>query len=137
MLIFCQNQDSHSLSLFFFCLSLCICSKQHSLWVQGDMYRSKQRQQQLRQNRQQERDMARLISSMDDVSINTSVFKSQSMDEVRLRCGTGDRTHTSTVQCSLPLSVFQCCAAGTTWLRCASASNPSNLQHHVIGRHAC
>ncbi|XP_076152055.1 cell division cycle 14Aa isoform X2 [Alosa pseudoharengus] len=55
--------------------------KQHSLWVQGDMYRSKQRQQQLRQRQQQDRDIARLISSMDDVSINTSVFKSQSMEE--------------------------------------------------------
>ncbi|XP_042561882.1 cell division cycle 14Aa isoform X2 [Clupea harengus] len=55
--------------------------KQHSMWVQGDMYRSKQRQQQQRQNRQQERDMVHLISSMDDVSINTNVFKSQSMDE--------------------------------------------------------
>lgn len=56
--------------------------KQHSMWVQGDMFRSKQRQQQLRrQNRQQECDVAHLISSMDDVSINSNVFQSQSMDE--------------------------------------------------------
>ncbi|XP_063076286.1 cell division cycle 14Aa [Engraulis encrasicolus] len=59
--------------------------KQHSMWVQGDMYRSKQRQQQQRQNRQQEQDMNHLISSMDDVSINNTVFKSQSMDENDLR----------------------------------------------------
>ncbi|KAL2097975.1 hypothetical protein ACEWY4_007182 [Coilia grayii] len=56
--------------------------KQHSMWVQGDMYRSKQRQQQQqRQNRQQEQDIHHIISSMDDVSINTNVFKSHSMDE--------------------------------------------------------
>ncbi|XP_030630119.1 cell division cycle 14Aa [Chanos chanos] len=51
--------------------------KQHSLWVQGDMYRCKQKQLQLR--RQQVRDMSRLISSMDDMSVSGSI--SQSMDE--------------------------------------------------------
>ncbi|XP_059199947.1 dual specificity protein phosphatase CDC14AB-like [Centropristis striata] len=73
--------------------------KQHSLWVQGDVHRSKQKliQQRLsrRQQLQQEREkqlpssdseggqeaMSRLLSSMDDLSINTTLYKSYSLDE--------------------------------------------------------
>ncbi|XP_069029408.1 dual specificity protein phosphatase CDC14AB-like [Embiotoca jacksoni] len=75
--------------------------KQHSLWVQGDVHRSKQklvharlsRRQQLHQQRQQQlhscdsleggkqEAMSRLLSSMDDLSINTTLCKSYSMDE--------------------------------------------------------
>lgn len=57
------------------------------MWVQGDLYRSQQKQQQLRQSRQQERNMSRLISSMDDISIDSASLKPQSVNEVRhLRC---------------------------------------------------
>ncbi|XP_026230486.1 cell division cycle 14Aa [Anabas testudineus] len=72
--------------------------KQHSLWVQGDVHRSKQklaqqrlsRRQQLQQQRQQQHldsegqkheAMSRLLSSMDDLSINTTLYKSYSLDE--------------------------------------------------------
>ncbi|XP_010745280.1 dual specificity protein phosphatase CDC14AB [Larimichthys crocea] len=74
--------------------------KQHSLWVQGDVHRSKQklvqqrlmRRQQLQQQSQQQlhspdseggrpEAMSRLLSSMDDLSINTTLYKSYSMDE--------------------------------------------------------
>lgn len=77
--------------------------KQHSLWVQGDVHRSKQklvqqrlsRQQQLRQQRRQQQQfhssdsveggkqeaMSCLLSSMDDLSINTTLCKSYSLDE--------------------------------------------------------
>ncbi|KAF1383245.1 hypothetical protein PFLUV_G00129730 [Perca fluviatilis] len=78
--------------------------KQHSLWVQGDVHRSKQkllqqrlsRRQQLQQLRQQQQQqqlhsadseggkqeaMSHLLSSMDDLSINTTLYKSYSLDE--------------------------------------------------------
>uniref|UniRef100_UPI0037E99BCD dual specificity protein phosphatase CDC14AB-like n=1 Tax=Semicossyphus pulcher TaxID=241346 RepID=UPI0037E99BCD len=75
--------------------------KQHSLWIQGDVHRSKQklvqqrlsRRQQLQQLRQQQplhspgsdagrqEAMSRLLSSMEDLSINTSLYKSYSLDE--------------------------------------------------------
>uniref|UniRef100_A0A8C2PYZ5 Uncharacterized protein n=1 Tax=Cyprinus carpio TaxID=7962 RepID=A0A8C2PYZ5_CYPCA len=55
--------------------------KQHSMWVQGDLHRSKQKQQQLRQSRQQERNMACLISSVDDMSIDSTILKPPSVDE--------------------------------------------------------
>ncbi|XP_030015896.1 dual specificity protein phosphatase CDC14AB-like isoform X2 [Sphaeramia orbicularis] len=75
--------------------------KQHSLWVQGDVHRSKQKLVQQRQSRQQfqhqrqqqqlqspdesdggkQQAMSRLLSSMDDLSINTSLYKSYSLDE--------------------------------------------------------
>ncbi|XP_078121081.1 dual specificity protein phosphatase CDC14AB-like [Sander vitreus] len=76
--------------------------KQHSLWVQGDVHRSKQkllqqrlsRRQQLEQLRQQQQQlhstdseggkqeaMSHLLSSMDDLSINTTLYKSYSLDE--------------------------------------------------------
>lgn len=80
-----------------------MCRKQHSLWVQGDVHRSKQklvqqrrsRQQQLQQQRQQQLHSSGsveggkqeaascLLSSMDDLSINTTLCKSYSLDEVR------------------------------------------------------
>ncbi|XP_050988259.1 cell division cycle 14Aa isoform X1 [Labeo rohita] len=59
--------------------------KQHSMWVQGDLHRSKQKQQQLRQSRQQERNMARLISSVDNMSIDSTILKPPSVDENELR----------------------------------------------------
>lgn len=85
-----------------------VCRKQHSLWVQGDVHRSKQklvqqrlsRQQQLQQQQQlqlqQQQQLHRsdsvqggkqeavssLLSSMDDLSINTVLCKSYSLDEV-------------------------------------------------------
>ncbi|XP_028833344.1 cell division cycle 14Aa isoform X1 [Denticeps clupeoides] len=56
--------------------------KQHSLWVQGDMFRSKQRlQHQHRQRSQPDMAVSHLISSMDNMSINTTISKSNSMDE--------------------------------------------------------
>ncbi|XP_065125205.1 cell division cycle 14Aa [Paramisgurnus dabryanus] len=55
--------------------------KQHSMWVQGDLYRSMQKQQQLRQSRQQDRDMSHLISSMDDISIDSTRIQSQIVNE--------------------------------------------------------
>lgn len=81
----------------------CLCRKQHSLWVQGDVHRSKQRLAQQRLSRQQQLQldsqqqqlhspdseggiseaMSRLRSSMDDLSINTTLYKSYSLDEVR------------------------------------------------------
>lgn len=80
-----------------------VCRKQHSLWVQGDVHRSKQklvqqrlsRQQQLQQQQQQQQlhrsdsvqggkqeAVSSLLSSMDDLSINTVLCKSYSLDEV-------------------------------------------------------
>lgn len=77
-----------------------VCRKQHSLWVQGDVHRSKQklvqqrlsRQQQLQQQQQLHRSdsvqggkqeaVSSLLSSMDDLSINTVLCKSYSLDEV-------------------------------------------------------
>ncbi|XP_013771625.1 dual specificity protein phosphatase CDC14A-like [Pundamilia nyererei] len=72
--------------------------KQHSLWVQGDVHRSKQklvqqrlsRQQQLQQQQLHRSDsvqggkqeaVSSLLSSMDDLSINTVLCKSYSLDE--------------------------------------------------------
>uniref|UniRef100_A0A668UDW5 Cell division cycle 14B n=1 Tax=Oreochromis aureus TaxID=47969 RepID=A0A668UDW5_OREAU len=49
--------------------------KQHSLWVQGDVHRSKQKLV-------QQRLMSSLLSSMDDLSINTVLCRSYSTDEV-------------------------------------------------------
>ncbi|XP_068427245.1 dual specificity protein phosphatase CDC14AB-like [Clinocottus analis] len=74
--------------------------KQHSLWVQGDVHRSKQkimqqrlrRRQQLQQHCQQQQRhspgseggtqeaVSHLLSSMEDLSINTSLNKSYSLD---------------------------------------------------------
>ncbi|KAK2895766.1 cell division cycle 14Aa [Channa argus] len=81
--------------------------KQYSLWVQGDIHRSKQklvqqrltRQQQLQQQQQRQQQqltsrdfegrkqeaMSRLLSSMDDLSINTSLYKSYSLEENNCR----------------------------------------------------
>lgn len=81
---------------------MCVCRKQHSLWVQGDVHRSKQKlvqqrlsrwqQLQLCQQRQlhspysegrKQEAMSCLLSDMDDLSINTTLSKSYSLDEVR------------------------------------------------------
>uniref|UniRef100_UPI003AAF73C5 dual specificity protein phosphatase CDC14AB-like n=1 Tax=Centroberyx gerrardi TaxID=166262 RepID=UPI003AAF73C5 len=76
--------------------------KQHSLWVQGDVHRSKQklihqrlsrRQQQRHQQQQhssasegvEQEPVSRLLSSMDDLSINTTLYKSYSLDEYNCR----------------------------------------------------
>ncbi|CAK6969401.1 cell division cycle 14Aa [Scomber scombrus] len=76
--------------------------KQHSLWVQGDVHRSKQKLVQQRQSRRQQlqhqqqphtsdsvvtkqETMSRLLSSMDDLSINTTLYKSYSVDENNFR----------------------------------------------------
>lgn len=66
--------------------------KQHSLWVQGDVHRSKQKLLQQRQSRRQQQQqkssesesktMSCLLSSMNDLSINTTMYKSYSLDEV-------------------------------------------------------
>ncbi|XP_073347630.1 dual specificity protein phosphatase CDC14AB-like [Pagrus major] len=56
--------------------------KQHSLWVQGDVHRSKQKllhSPDSEGGRQSA--MSRLLSSMDDLSINTTLYKSYSLDE--------------------------------------------------------
>uniref|UniRef100_W5LJ29 Cell division cycle 14A n=1 Tax=Astyanax mexicanus TaxID=7994 RepID=W5LJ29_ASTMX len=55
--------------------------KQHSMWVEGDLFRTKQRLQWQRQRRQQERDMSHLISSMDDVSITSSINENDFRDD--------------------------------------------------------
>ncbi|KAJ3595199.1 hypothetical protein NHX12_004503 [Muraenolepis orangiensis] len=68
--------------------------KQSSLWVQGDVYRSKQKvlQQRLDRQRQQhqspaplgstqEEMMSRLLSSTDHLSINTTLSKAYSLDQ--------------------------------------------------------
>ncbi|KAM6948897.1 dual specificity protein phosphatase CDC14AB-like [Aplochiton taeniatus] len=71
--------------------------RQHSMWVQGDVHRSKLKLQHQRQQRRpipqnpapfteprpHPEGMTRLLSSMDDLSINTSLYKSYSLDEVR------------------------------------------------------
>ncbi len=44
-------------------------------WAQGDIHRSKQRQY-------EDRSVPHLISSMDNLSINTSIFKSHSLDRM-------------------------------------------------------
>lgn len=82
---------------------LFVCRKQHSLWVQGDVHRSKQKLVQQRLSRRQhlqqqchqqqlhspdceaekQEAMSHLLSSMDDLSINTTLYKSYSLDEVR------------------------------------------------------
>uniref|UniRef100_A0A8C2ASC7 Cell division cycle 14Ab n=1 Tax=Cyprinus carpio TaxID=7962 RepID=A0A8C2ASC7_CYPCA len=49
--------------------------KQASLWANGDIHRSKQRQY-------EDRSVPHLISSMDNLSINTSIFKSHSLDRM-------------------------------------------------------
>uniref|UniRef100_A0A9J8ASF6 Cell division cycle 14Ab n=1 Tax=Cyprinus carpio carpio TaxID=630221 RepID=A0A9J8ASF6_CYPCA len=49
--------------------------KQASLWAHGDIHRSKQRQY-------EDRSVPHLISSMDNLSINTSIFKSHSLDRM-------------------------------------------------------
>ncbi|XP_029380944.1 dual specificity protein phosphatase CDC14AB-like [Echeneis naucrates] len=63
--------------------------KQHSLWVQGDVHRSKQQQRQSRLQQLHNPDsedgkqeaMSCLLSSMDDLSINTTLYKSHSFYE--------------------------------------------------------
>ncbi|XP_033857509.1 dual specificity protein phosphatase CDC14A isoform X1 [Acipenser ruthenus] len=52
--------------------------KQASLSVQGDIHRSKQKQRQLDAGR-----VSHIISSMDDISISGSLYKTQSMDQVQ------------------------------------------------------
>jgi len=52
------------------------------MWVQGDLHRSVQKQQQLRQSRQQKRNMSHLISSVDNMSIDSTILKPASVDEV-------------------------------------------------------
>ncbi|XP_067271899.1 dual specificity protein phosphatase CDC14AB isoform X4 [Pseudorasbora parva] len=49
--------------------------KQASLWAQGDILRSKQRQY-------EDRSVPHLISSIDNLSISTSIFKSHSLDRM-------------------------------------------------------
>lgn len=62
------------------------------MWVQGDVHRSKQKLLQQRQSRRQQQQqkssesesktMSCLLSSMNDLSINTTMYKSYSLDEV-------------------------------------------------------
>lgn len=52
--------------------------KQASLSVQGDVHRSKQKQRQLDAGR-----VSHIISSMDDISISGSLYKTQSVDRVQ------------------------------------------------------
>ncbi|XP_013995118.1 dual specificity protein phosphatase CDC14AB isoform X1 [Salmo salar] len=59
--------------------------KQHSMWVQGDMHRTKQKQQQRRQRPKLDQEVTCLVSSMDDLSINTILYKSFSLDENNYR----------------------------------------------------
>ncbi|XP_051980019.1 dual specificity protein phosphatase CDC14AB-like isoform X3 [Xyrauchen texanus] len=49
--------------------------KQASLWAHGDVHRAKQKQY-------EDRSVPHLISSMDDLSINTTFYKSHSMDRM-------------------------------------------------------
>ncbi|KAM9845022.1 dual specificity protein phosphatase CDC14AB-like [Aulostomus maculatus] len=71
-----------------------LLGNQHSLWVQGDVHRSKQqrlsRLQRLQQQRRPARldseggkreAMSQLLSSMDDLSINSTLYKSHSVVE--------------------------------------------------------
>uniref|UniRef100_A0A8C2ASB4 Cell division cycle 14Ab n=1 Tax=Cyprinus carpio TaxID=7962 RepID=A0A8C2ASB4_CYPCA len=58
--------------------------KQASLWANGDIHRSKQRQY-------EDRSVPHLISSMDNLSINTSIFKSHSLDQNDLGMTQGDK----------------------------------------------
>ncbi|XP_066548670.1 dual specificity protein phosphatase CDC14AB isoform X6 [Amia ocellicauda] len=51
--------------------------KQASLWVQGDVHRSKHKQRHL-----EDRGVARIISSMDDLSLSSSMYKMHSMDRM-------------------------------------------------------
>ncbi|CAN9502971.1 unnamed protein product [Ophioblennius macclurei] len=79
-----------------------LVEKQHSLWIQGDVHRSKQkllqqrliRRQQLQQQKLlnspesesgKQEAMSHLLSSMDDLSINTTLCKSYSLDENNCR----------------------------------------------------
>ncbi|XP_050925697.1 dual specificity protein phosphatase CDC14AB [Lates calcarifer] len=56
--------------------------KQYSLWVQGDVYRSKQKLLHSPDSEGGKQEtMSRLLSSMDDLSINTTLYKSYSLDE--------------------------------------------------------
>ncbi|XP_070701417.1 dual specificity protein phosphatase CDC14AB-like [Pempheris klunzingeri] len=71
--------------------------KQHSLWIQGDVHRSKQKAVQQRLSRRQQLQqpqlhspdsegggqevMSHLLSSMDDLAINSTLNKSYSLDE--------------------------------------------------------
>uniref|UniRef100_A0A3B4AR63 protein-tyrosine-phosphatase n=1 Tax=Periophthalmus magnuspinnatus TaxID=409849 RepID=A0A3B4AR63_9GOBI len=76
-----------------------LLSKQQSLWVQGDVFRSKQKlqnQRQIRKQQLQRRDdtstnqnhrpepMSRLLNAVDDLSISNGLHKSYSYDEVRV-----------------------------------------------------
>nr|XP_040028013.1 dual specificity protein phosphatase CDC14AB-like isoform X2 [Gasterosteus aculeatus aculeatus] len=81
--------------------------KRHSLWVQGDVHRSKQkliqqrlsRRQQLQRHRQQQQlhsldseggkqeAMSHLLSSMDVLSVNSTLHKSYSLDESNFQEG--------------------------------------------------
>lgn len=58
--------------------SLSLYRKQHSMWMDGDLYRSKQP----RPRQYPERDLTHLISSLDDVSLSSSSLNTQSIDEV-------------------------------------------------------
>ncbi|XP_060777521.1 cell division cycle 14Aa isoform X1 [Neoarius graeffei] len=49
--------------------------KQHSMWMDGDLYRSK------RPRQFPERDLSHLISSLDDVSLSSTSLNAQSIDE--------------------------------------------------------
>ncbi|XP_062848999.1 cell division cycle 14Aa isoform X2 [Trichomycterus rosablanca] len=52
--------------------------KQHSMWVDGDLHRSKQQRQ---QQQHQSRDLLHLISGMDHVSISSTSLNAQNVDE--------------------------------------------------------
>ncbi len=71
--LFVQNKiyTGHWLELY----TMYLYRKQASLWAQGDIHRSKQRQY-------EDRSVPHLISSMDNLSINTSIFKSHSLDRM-------------------------------------------------------
>lgn len=69
-----------SVLLFFLChFVLLLCRKQMNLWAQGDTLRSKQQKLQV----YEESNVPHLISSMDDLTISSSLLKSGSMEEVR------------------------------------------------------
>ncbi|KAG9350835.1 hypothetical protein JZ751_024724 [Albula glossodonta] len=51
--------------------------KQASLWMQGDVQRSKQKQRQ-----PEDRGVAHVISGMDDLTISTTIYKSHSVDRM-------------------------------------------------------
>lgn len=68
--IICAKQD-----IEWELLSLYLYRKQASLWAHGDIHRSKQRQY-------EDRSVPHLISSIDNLSISTSIFKSHSLDRM-------------------------------------------------------